>query len=278
MIRKTFFIIALMLLGATHAVPGGIGGPGIGFPWGQFGLPSCINGYLLYNNNGQVGCTDAGSAGAGFGAISKLINKGTPPVYSTTGVATFAAGTYTAGFGKPAPSQLQANTIFFVIFPIGTNTGAANFAIGKLAAKPIKILNSSGAALTLVGGEIVAGPAILFYDGSEYIYFSPAVSSNIQVTGATAPTASNFVYRDTFYLPGGGETITLPCSTTLSPNDQIFVYSTSGTATIHVAASPCTDNIIKNGNSSTSAQTVAQGAAAATIATDGAGNFYVSGS
>ena len=277
--RKLLFVAALVLLGASPAVLGGVGGPGVTFPWGQFGLPSCISGYVLYNNNGQVGCEEAPSSGVGIGVINNLIAKGqvAPQVFSTKGTATYATGTYTASFGSPAPTALAANTAFFVVFP-STNLGAADLIIGTLGTKPIKIINSAGTALTLVGGEIVPGPALLFYVGTEYMYFSPAVSSSIQVAAATAPSTSNFAYRDTFYLLSGGETITLPCSTALSPNDQIFVYSTSGTATIAVAASPCADNIIKNGNTSTTSQTVAQGAAAATVATDGAGNFYVSGS
>lgn len=277
--RKLLFVAALVLLGASPAVLGGVGGPGVTFPWGQFGLPSCISGYVLYNNNGQVGCEEAPSSGVGIGVIKNLITKGqsVPQVFSTKGTATYATGTYTVAFGSPAPSVLNANNVFFVVFP-STNTGAVNLVIGSLSAKPVKVVNSAGLALTLVGGEIVPGPGMLFYDGTEYIYFTPAVSSSIQVAAATAPTASNFAYRDTFYLLSGSQTITLLCSTALSPNDQIFVYSTSGTATIAAAAAPCADNIIKNGNSSLVSQTIAQGAAAATVATDGAGNFYVSGS
>ena len=271
---------ALILLSATPSgAPGGLGGPGLN-PWGQFGLPSCSNGQLLYNNRGQIGCEAAPQTSSVAQIKRQIANSFAYQVYSqsalSAGRTTYNSGTYTVTPGNPAPAFLQASQVYFVNFP-STNPGPANLKIIG-GTKPIKIQTDQGTLLTLVGGEISAGPGILFYDGTEFIYTSFASPSNIPVTGSTAVSAESFSYRDTFYLTGGGETITLPCSTALSANDQIVVFSTNGTATIDVAASPCADNIIKNGNTSTSSQSVAQGAAAATVLTDGAGNFYVSGS
>src|SRR5208337_3919091 len=102
--------------------------------------------------------------------------------------------------------------VYFINFS-QVNPGAASLKFGGIGTKPIKIQNSAGAILTLVGGEISVGPGICFYDGTEFIYTSFSSPSNIPVTGATAVAAESFSYRDTFYLAGGSESLTLPCST-----------------------------------------------------------------
>jgi hypothetical protein len=52
----------------------------------------------------------------------------------------------------------------------------------------------------------------------------------------------------------------------------------TGTLTLsYTSGCTPTDSITKNGNTSTT-ETIAQGAAAATVVTDGAGHYYVSGS
>ena len=261
------------------AQPAGMGGQGTSFQWGQLGLPSCKPGYILYNNNGQIGCKESGGGSGGSSALTKksiaALNAST--IYSA-GTVTAVSNAYTAAAGaQPLPKTLASGQVYFLEFP-SANTGPVTLVIGSFASQAVKIVGSDGADLTLVGGEIVAGPAILYYDGTQYLYATWAGARNIPVSGATAVTQANFANRDTFYLAAGNETLTFPCSTALSPNDQIFVFSTSGTATLHVAASPCADNIIKNGNTATTSQTVAQGAAAAIVLTDGAGNIYVSGS
>lgn len=248
------------------------------FPLGQFGLPSCSNGMVLYNNHGQIGCEEAPQTLA-IGVVQKIAGQQNVNQIFGMGVTTNTSNAY-ASIAAPAaqyPTFLEAGQVYFINFP-STNTGPSTYAPKGLSPKTIKALDSLGAILTLVGGEIVPGPGTLYYDGTEYIYTTFAGSSNIPVTGSVAVTQGNFSNRDTFYLTAGGQTLTLPCSKSLSANDQIVVFSVSGTATIDVAAGPCTDNIIKNGNTSATAQTVAQGAAAAIVLTDGNGNIYVSGS
>ncbi len=278
MMRKCLFVLALALLCASPAMPAGMGGQSTSFQWGQLGLPSCGQGMVLYNNNGAIGCEESPTA-VSVGLVRKIAGSQAINQIFGTGVTTVASNAYASPslIGVQTPPYLQAGQAYFINFP-AANTGPSTENINSLGAKPIKVLDSLGAILTLVGGEIIAGPGILYYDGTEFIYTTFASPSNIPVVGSTAVTQGNFANRDTFYLTGGGETLTLPCSTALSANDQILVFSANGTATIDVAAGPCTDNIIKNGNTSTSAQTVAQGAAAAVVLTDGAGNFYVSGS
>lgn len=276
--RKAILAIITALLSASPVMSAGIGGQGSSFQWGQLGLPSCGQGMVLYNNNGAIGCEEAPQT-LSLGVVKKISGAFNSSQIFGTGTTTGSGGAYvsTALTGALTPQYLQAGQAYFVDFP-SPNTGPASINIDTLGVKSIKILDSLGAILTMIGGEIVAGPGILYYDGSEYIYTTFAGPSNIPVTGATAVTQGNFANRDTFYLTGGAQTLTLPCSTAISANDQIAVFSTNGTATIDVAASPCADNILKNGTTSAVDQTIAQGAAAAIILTDGAGNFYVSGS
>ena len=233
---------------------------------------------VLYNNNGAIGCESAPET-LSIGVVKKIAGTQAINQVFGTGITTVTSNAFVspALVGSQAPAFLQAGQAYFINFP-SANTGPATETVNTLGPKPIKILDSLGAILTMVGGEIVAGPGILYYDGTEFIYTTFASPSSIPVTGSVAVTQGNFSNRDTFYLTAGGQTLTLPCSTALSSNDQIVVFSTNGTATIDVAAGPCTDNIIKNGNTSTSAQTVAQGAPAAIVLTDGNGNIYVSGS
>jgi hypothetical protein len=239
------------------------------------------NGDLQINNNGRCGAIsivpqsqmDLGGL-ATAGVIKKsLSNLATSTVYAA-GVTTYASGTFTAAKGpQPLPAMLTAGQVYFVNFN-QANPSSANLIVGGLPVQPIKVLSAGGHALTLVGGEIVPGPATLYYDGTEYIYSTP-VGLVTPVTGAVTATQADFMGRTTFYLPSGSETITLPCANTLSPNGLILAFSTSGTATI-AKGSSCSDTITKNGSSGTSA-TVAQGAALATVTTDGSSNFYVSG-
>ena len=276
--RKAILAIITALLSASPVMSAGIGGQGSSFQWGQLGLPSCGQGMVLYNNNGAIGCEDA-PATLSLGIVRKLAGSNNSTQIYGTGVTTHTVNAYQSSplLGAAVPSFLQAGQVYFVNFP-APNTGPATENIAGTGIKSIMILDSLGTLLTMVGGEIVAGPGILYFDGTEFIYTTFAGPSNIPVSGATAVTQGNFANRDTFYLTAGGETLTLPCSTALSANDQIVVFSTNGTATIDVAASPCTDNILKNGTTSAVDQTIAQGAAAAIILTDGAGNFFVSGS
>jgi hypothetical protein len=231
--------------------------------------------------NGGVSGTDyqtviPTSGGTSIGVINKLIAKVvTSPIY-TTGVTTFAAGspgvfTSAAAAIQALPTGLHAGQVFYVDFP-QANPGAANYVVGALAAKPIKVIDAYGNILTLVGGEIVKGPAWLYYDGVQFIYSVP-VSDTILVTGATAVTQQDFTAGNAFCLISGNETLTLPLSTTLSPNGRIYVFSVDGIATIALT-SP--DQITKNGTTGSST-TKAQGADLAMVVTDGNGNFYVSG-
>lgn len=197
-------------------------------------------------------------------------------IYSA-GTVTYSAGVYTAAAGaQPAPAALKAGLTVIVNFP-SANPGAASLvAAPGLGAKPIMVLDSAGAALTLAGGEIVPGPQTVYYDGSEFIYAAP-VSRSVAVAASAALTQANFAARDTLYLAAGAKTLTLPCSATLSPNGQALLFSVSGAITLAVTGgcSP-SDTITKNGSTATT-QTIAQGAAAAVVATDANGHFYVSG-
>lgn len=218
---------------------------------------------------------DAADTG-GVGQIKRNVAALNSNTIYAAGLTTYSAGTYTAPAGaQPLPSALAAGQVFFVRFD-QANTGSANLQISTLAAKPLKVVNSVGTALTLIGGEIVPGPATVYYDGTQFIYSAPAAQA-IATTTATALTQANFSNHDTFYLTAGAQTLTLPCDSTLSPNGQVFVFSVSGAITINTGGSCASDTITKNGVSGTST-TVAQGAAAATITTDGVTHFYVSGS
>ena len=211
---------------------------------------------------------------ASTGAVVKKLNAYATNTVYAAGVTTYSSGTYTAAAGaQPLPYALAANQVFTVNFS-QTNPTTANLSIGGLPIKAIKIVNGNGSVLALVGGEIVPGPATLYYDGSEFIYSTPMSISNA-VVAATTVTQSDFVNKTTFYLTSGSKTLTLPCANTLSPNGIIYVFSTNGVASIARGAS-CTDSVNKNGSSGTSA-TILQGSPLAAIATDGSANFYVSG-
>jgi|ERR1700691_437273 len=228
----------------------------------------------LVNYNPSQGTFSIDSDAPSVGVIRNSINAQVSNAVYATGTTTYTSGQYTAPGGvNPLPSILQAGQIYNITFN-QTNPSAANLQIGSLSPKSLKILDGYGDVLSLVGGEIVPGPAVVLYDGSEFIYSAP-FSVSKKVTGAMNVTQQDFASQTQFYLSAGSETITLPCSNTLSPNGLIKVFSVSGTATLAVG-SGCSDTVYKNGSSGTTA-TVAQGAGDATITTDGAGNFYVSG-
>lgn len=234
---------------------------------------------VIGNINGRFSAlsAQAGSAGGGVsrGYIqSQLTAQASNTLYSA-GAVSYAAGVYTALPGaQPAPTTLAAGQVYFVNFS-QANLSAANLVIAGLAPKPLKVVSAAGSVLTLTGGEIVAGPATVYYDGTEFIYSGPTALST-PVTGVLSATQADFAGRTTFYLTSGSETLTLPCSATLSPNGAVSIFSTSGTATLAVGGA-CGDTITKNGSSGTST-TIAAGAAVAIVVTDGAGHFYVSGS
>jgi hypothetical protein len=214
--------------------------------------------------------------GIGYGRLNATLTRlATNTVYAA-GPVTYSSGTYTAAAGaQPLPSQLAAGQVYFVRFN-QANPGAANLTVGTLPTKAIKVLDSAGTALTLAGGEIVPGPATVYYDGSQFIYQNPGPRV-VAVTGPLTLTQASFTAHDSFYIAGGDQTLTLPCAATLSPNGGVSVFSTSGTLTISRGGSCSSDALVKNGASGTST-TIAQGAALALIVTDGAGSFYVSGS
>ena len=102
-------------------------------------------------------------------------------------------------------------------------------------------------------------------------------SRSIAVAGSVSVTATNFAANDLFYLASGSQALQLPCSSGVSPQGAIHLFSANGTATINYT-SGCTptDSIYKNGSGGTST-TIAQGAYEAVIVTDGNGHYYVSG-
>jgi hypothetical protein len=212
---------------------------------------------------------------ASYAATSKKIFASGASVYTCSTVTDSTANAFVVSTLYPTPSKLVAGQVYSLKFPNG-NSAAATLTVRALGTKAIKVISSLGAVLSMVGGEIVTGPAWLYYDGSEFIY-STGVSLTNPVSAGVTATQANFSNRDTFYLAAGSETLTLPCSSTISPNGQIFIFAYSGTATIAVTSGcTTTDSIGKNGSSGTS-QTIAQGAALAAVVTDGAGHYYVSG-
>ena len=258
------------------------------------GYVAAGNGYIVttaYTSGGSFSSTDTansveiavGCAGTGACASSSVstgsIKRQLAALISITtfscGTVTYSGGTYTAAAGKAFPSALVNGQIYVLSFP-AINTGAASLTIGSLGTKPIKVQNSAGTMLTLAGGEIVAGPAQVYYDGTEFVYSSPA-SQSLAVVSAATLTQANFANRDTFYLSAGAETFTLPCSSTLSPNGQVLVFSYSGTITLTTGSGCSPTDAIKTNGTSAASQIIAQGAGLAVITTDGAGNFYVSG-
>jgi hypothetical protein len=197
-------------------------------------------------------------------------------IHYSAGACAYSAGAYSCAAGaQPLPATLVAGQVYFVNFN-AANLGAATLKVGSLSAKPLKVYASSGAVLTLAGGEIVSGWGTAYYDGTEFIYAGAAGASAVKTSTATTLSQANFANGDLFYLTAA-ETFTLPCSAAISPNGRVLVMAVSGAATINVGGSCSGDTITKNGSSGSST-TVAEGAALAVIVTDGAGHFYVSGS
>jgi hypothetical protein len=197
-------------------------------------------------------------------------------IHYSAGTCAYSGGAYSCGAGaQPLPATLVAGQVYFVDFN-AANPGAATLQVGSLSAKPLKVYASSGAVLTLAGGEIVSGWGTAYYDGTEFIYAGAAGASAVKTSTATTLSQANFANGDLFYLTAA-ETFTLPCSATISPNGRALVMAVSGAATISVGGGCSGDTVTKNGSSGSST-TVAEGAALAVIVTDGAGHFYVSGS
>lgn len=260
---------------------------GLLFPPVNGNPPGSTNNVII-NDNGQYGAVVAGDgiivsngtisseSSLSLGIVNtKIKSFATSTVYAA-GTTTYATGTYTAPIGpQPAPIALAAGQVYFANFN-QTNTGATNLIMAGLPVKALKIVNGAGTVLAMTGGEIIPGPATVYYDGVEFIYSIPFTAVAVPVTTATTASVSDFINQKTYYLTSGSETITLPCANTVSQNGAIKVYSVVGTITIS-KGSTCSDTLNKNNTTGTST-TISQGAAPAIINTDGVSNFYISGS
>jgi hypothetical protein len=233
---------------------------------------------ILVNGTQSQAQANLGLDGPPAVTLNKINSIYAPYTIIATATTTYSSGTYTALKGAQAlPPSLAAGQVFMVNFN-QANPGAASLNLAGLGTKPLKVINSAGTVLSMVGGEIVKGPATVYYDGTEFVYQTP-VSANQQATAATTLTQANFAGFDIIYTPSGAETITLPCSSTISSNGRVGIFSTDGTITVQTTSSGCTptDAIIKN-NSSATSQTIAQGNGFQVIVTDGNGHYYLSGS
>lgn len=196
-------------------------------------------------------------------------------VYSLSSAATtYAAGVYTAPAGAPLPSALAQGQYFLVNFN-QSNPTTANLVIGTFGQKSIRIHNTQGVTSPLIGGEILTGPALLYYDGGAYVY-PPPTPSRITIPGTYSVNQTSFVYGDILTDTASGA-ITLPCSSTINPNGSIKVGTSGGNETISTT-SGCvpTDQIIQgitNGGSQ-----VLAGGDLGTITTDSVGKYYLWGS
>ena len=245
---------------------------------GTLTLPAYSNGLTAFDSNGKLvsgGSTDFDGYPT-IGYTKNIIKSFYTNAVYAAGLATYDAVTssYIVEKGKqPVPDALIAGQVINLRFDI-TNPGPVNVKVATLAATVLKLAAPDGTILNLKGGEITPGPATIYYDGTQFIY-NATVSLAKPVNTTITTTISDFANKSTFYGTATGG-LTLPCSANITPNGQIFVFSSSGTLTL-TKGSGCSDTITRNGSTSTSI-TIVQGSSPVIITTDGNGNFYASGS
>jgi hypothetical protein len=197
--------------------------------------------------------------------------------YTSTTPAALAASTYTAvvTLGKAPTKSVAGQVVTFI--PATTNSAAVSLKFGSIPSQAID-LNVNGTLRALTGGELPANvPATMFNTGSVWVLQTPGNPAVTSVVGATAAAQTDFSGHTTFYNPSGGETITLPCSSTLSSAaGQAFTVPNNGGLTLALTGgcSP-TDNFNFNGTQTTGNLIFPAGSAPATIITDANGNFFV---
>lgn len=217
-----------------------------------------------------------GAASGGF--VKKATQSLASNTFYSLGAVTVSTNAFTGAAGpQPCPASLAAGQLYAGNAPSGS-TAAATLNPCGLGTKSIKVVNSAGSILALVGGEIVTGPFLLYYDGTQFLCLTCAVSTRVAaLTGAITLTQADFAAQVTLYnKSGASQIVTLPCSSTLSANGQINVVAENGAVTLQTSGG-CTptDAILMNTASATSV-TVSTGAARR-ILTDGAGIFVASG-
>ena len=167
---------------------------------------------------------------ASIGTVKKNISALASSTIYSTGTVTYSSGTYTALPGaQPPPAFLVAGQVYFVHFP-SANPGAASLVVGLLAAKPIKVLNTAGTALTLAGGEIAPGGTYVYYDGSEFT-LSASSATPVQCAGGHYATG-NAPNGDANCSQAAITVTGLPTGCTQYPCQVSYTAVTGQTATV----------------------------------------------
>jgi hypothetical protein len=119
-----------------------------------------------------------------------------------------------------------------------TNTGAVTLNINSLGTKTLKKVNSSGTAIDLASGDLVANAYNLFiYNGTYFILIGSLVSSSGSSTSGSGTLSGNNIWTGTNEFTGstGFSVVTLTSGITLgATHNNVNVDATSGSITITI--------------------------------------------
>lgn len=164
--------------------------------------------------------TDAGAACGGQSVIF-------------TGSFSGSANTY--AIPSPAPASFTLTDQYIVQAKVNvTNTGASTLNVAATGAVAID-KQTIGGLVALSGGELLASNQYDFVYQSACTCFvmTTVLASTVDYAATSATvTAAQWANGELFTVTASGQTLTLPSSTTLSPNGGIIITTTNNSVTL----------------------------------------------
>lgn len=226
------------------------------------------SGNLIFGGiTGATQCLHASAAGVVSGTGSDC-GAGTPVFF--VGATTNSSNAYS--IASPTPSGFTFTNQYVVRATISaTNTGAATLAVNGTTAEAIEMNTASGWS-ALKGGELISG---LEYDFTVnttctcYVVINTPISAVVAGTTQTV-TAAQWASYTVFVVTSASQTLTLPVSSSLSPNGGILIQTIGQSVTL----APNSGDAINGGSTGASA-TIASGLTAL-VTTNGSGAINAS--